>query len=77
MDTFTTTLGGFTLAHGLFWVLMHFKKTGVHDKAFRLASRAGFSSRAAFTFTYATVPLIVGLILLIAGLKGFSILSFF
>lgn len=72
MDLFTTILGAFTLAHGIFWALMRSNKAPAYDKLFSLAAKIGFTDRA-FAFFYATIPIIVGNLLVIAGLMGFPL----
>jgi ABC-type Fe3+-siderophore transport system permease subunit len=73
MNVLTTTIGVLSFAHGVFWGVLRFIRPHTFNKGYSLAQRLGFRSSAVYFACFVLVPLVVGAVLLTAGMTGFSL----
>jgi ABC-type Fe3+-siderophore transport system permease subunit len=69
----TTVIGVLSLSHGVFWALMRLVRPQIFKRGYTLAQRLGFRSSAVYFTCFVLVPLVVGVVLLTAGMSGFSV----
>ncbi len=68
-----TTIGVLSFAHGVFWGVLRFIRPQTFNKGYSLAQRLGFRNSAVYFACFVLVPLVVGAVLLTAGMSGFSL----
>ena len=73
MNGIITTLGVLCLAHGLFWGGVRFIRPQTFSKGYSLAQKLGVRNMGIYFVCFVLVPLVVGAMLLTAGMDGFSL----
>jgi ABC-type Fe3+-siderophore transport system permease subunit len=73
MNLLTTVIGVLSFSHGVFWAMMRLIRPQVFKRGYSLAQRLGFRSSAVYFACFVLVPLVVGAVLLTAGMSGFSL----
>jgi len=68
-----TIIGVLTLSHGVFWAMMRFIRPQMFKHVYTLAQRLGFRSSSLFFTCFVIVPLLVGIVLVTAGMSDFSL----
>ncbi len=73
MNGITIILGVLCFAHGLFWGVLRFIRPQTFNKGYSLAQKLGVRNMGIYFTCFVLVPLVVGAMLLTAGMGGFSL----
>ena len=68
-----TTIGVLSFAHGVFWGVLRFIRPQIYNKVYSLAQKLGVRNMGIYFVCFVLVPLVVGVVLLTAGMSGFSL----
>ena len=68
-----TTIGVLCFAHGVFWGVLRFIRPQRFNKVYSLAEKLGVRNMGIYFACFVLVPLLVGAVLLTAGMNGFSL----
>ena len=73
MYLMTTVIGLLFFSHGLFWAVIHLVRPHMFKRGYTLAQRLGIRNPAVYYTCFVVVPLVVGTVLLTAGMGGLSL----
>jgi hypothetical protein len=69
----TTVIGVLFLSHGIFWALVRLVRPQMSKRGYILAQRLGVRSSAVYFACFVFLPLVIGVLLLTAGMSGYSL----
>ena len=69
----TTVIGLLFFSHGIFWAMMRLVRPHMFNRGYTLAQRLGIRNSAVYFTCFVVMPLVVGVVLLTAGMSGFSL----
>jgi hypothetical protein len=68
-----TIIGVLSFAHGVFWGVLRFSRPQLYNKCSSLAQKLGVRNMGIYFTCFVLVPLVVGALLLTAGMNGFPL----